>query len=65
MSEAIALNAKEQQILTRYLKGYVTDAQLHRYYEKGVIVSEEHYWYIYNQKHLDDTKAEQPTDYAE
>lgn len=53
----IILNAKEEQIKNRYLKNFVRDDQLRRYFELGAIVSEEHYWYIYHQKHLDDTKG--------
>jgi len=44
------MSAKAEKIMERYLKGYVTEEQLIRYKELGVITQEE-YDYIYSQKH--------------
>lgn len=44
------MSKKANQILTRYEKGYVTDAQLLRYKELGAITEEE-YVKIYETKH--------------
>ena len=44
------MSKKANQILTRYEKGYVTDAQLMRYKELGAITEEE-YNIIYATKH--------------
>ena len=44
------MSKKANQILTRYEKGYVTDAQLMRYFELGAITKEE-YDFIYATKH--------------
>ena len=47
------MSSKANQIKSRYEKGYVTDTQLARYMELGVITAEE-YKEIYNTKHLED-----------
>ena len=39
--------------MSRYEKGYVTDTQLTRYMELGVITAEEHEE-IYNPRHMED-----------
>jgi len=51
------LSPKAQQILDRYLKGYVTEAQLEKYRDIGVITQEE-YDYIYSQKHPTEVETE-------
>lgn len=45
------MSKKAETIKTRYEKGYVTDVQLQRYMELGVITQEE-YDEIYNVRHL-------------
>ena len=47
------MSSKAKQIKARYEKGYVTDTQLARYMELGVITSDE-YEEIYKTKHLED-----------
>lgn len=47
------MSGKAKQIKTRYEKSYVTDTQLIRYMELGVITAEE-YEEIYNTRHLED-----------
>ena len=47
------MSSKAKQIKTRYEKGYVTDTQLTRYMELGVITAEE-YEEIYNTRHMED-----------
>ena len=44
------MSNKAEKILSRYLKGYVTDEQLKKYLELGAISNEE-YDEIYNEKH--------------
>ena len=44
------MSAKAEKIMQRYMKYYVTDAQLKRYYELGVITQEE-YNTIYATRH--------------
>lgn len=44
------MSAKAQKIMERYEQSYVTDAQLERYLELGVITEEE-YEVIYEVKH--------------
>lgn len=45
------MSKKAETIKARYEKGYVTDIQLQRYLELGVITQEE-YDEIYNVRHL-------------
>ena len=47
------MSSKAKQIKTRYEKGYVTDTQLTRYMELGVITVEE-YEDIYKTRHMED-----------
>ena len=47
------MSSKAKQIKTRYEKGYVTDTQLARYMELGVITLDE-YTEIYNTKHSEE-----------
>ena len=47
------MSSKANQIKSRYGKGYVTDTQLTRYMELGVITTEE-YEEIYKTRHLED-----------
>lgn len=47
------MSSKAKQIKTRYEKGYVTDTQLTRYMELGVITLDE-YTEIYNSKHSEE-----------
>ena len=49
MSE-ITMSAKAQKIMERYEQSYVTDAQLERYLQLGVITKDE-YAEIYTIKH--------------
>lgn len=44
------MSRKAEQIRERYLKGYVTEEQLLRYKELGVITEEE-YQMIYDERH--------------
>lgn len=44
------MSSKAKQIKSRYEKGYVTDTQLARYMELGVITADE-YEEIYKTKH--------------
>lgn len=44
------MSKKAKQVMSRYEKGYVTDAQLARYLELGVITKDE-YEEIYKTKH--------------
>ena len=44
------MSEKAQKIMRRYIKYYVTDAQLVRYYELGIITKEE-YDTIYATRH--------------
>lgn len=46
----VTMSAKAQKIMERYEQSYVTDAQLKRYLELGVITEEE-YAEIYAIKH--------------
>lgn len=46
----ITMSAKAQKIMDRYTQSYVTDSQLERYLDLGVI-SEEEYAAIYAVKH--------------
>ena len=47
------MSSKANQIKSRYEKGYVTDTQLTRYMELGVITAEE-YEEIYKTRHMED-----------
>ena len=47
------MSSKAKQIKTRYEKSYVTDTQLARYMERGVITLDE-YTEIYNSKHSEE-----------
>ena len=47
------MSNKAKQIKARYKKSYVTDTQLARYMELGVITADE-YKEIYKTKHLED-----------
>ena len=47
------MSSKAKQIKSRYEKSYVTDTQLARYMELGVITAEE-YEEIYNTRHMED-----------
>lgn len=42
--------SKYEIIKERYIKGYVTDEQLEKYWQLGVL-TEEQYWEIYYTKH--------------
>lgn len=55
MSE-ITMSAKAQKIMERYEQSYVTDAQLERYLQLGVITKEE-YAEIYAIKHPVEDRA--------
>lgn len=44
------MSAKATKIMERYMKNYVTDTQLKKYSELGVITQDE-YDYIYAEKH--------------
>lgn len=60
----ITMSAKAQKIMERYEQSYVTDAQLTRYLELGVITQEE-YDAIYATKHPVEEAEEQPVEDAE
>ena len=47
------MSSKAKQIKSRYEKSYVTDTQLTRYMELGVITAEE-YEEIHNTRHMED-----------
>lgn len=57
------MSPKAKLIEKRYLKGYVTDEQLHRYFKLGVITEEE-YQIIYDEKHhpVDNTNEAKPAE---
>ncbi len=52
------MNKKAETIKTRYGKGYVTEEQLTRYLELGVITQEE-YHTIYVSKHTQTAETEE------
>lgn len=52
------MSKKAQQVMARYEKGYVTDAQLKRYLELEAITEEE-YDVIYKKKHSSQNKIEE------
>lgn len=60
----ITMSAKAQRIMNRYEQSYVTDAQLSRYLQLGVITDEE-YAAIYAVKHPAMETEEQPVEQAE
>jgi len=60
----ITMSAKAQKIMERYEQSYVTDAQLERYLQLGVITEEE-YAAIYVIKHPVAETKEQPAEDAE
>lgn len=51
------MSRKAEQIRERYLRGYITDEQLFRYFELGVI-NEEEYKAIYAEKHPEPNEVE-------
>ena len=55
----ITMSAKAQKIMERYEQSYVTDAQLAKYLQLGVITEEE-YQAIYAIKHPTEEADEQP-----
>lgn len=52
------MSRKAEQIRERYLKGYVTDEQLLRYKELGVLTEEE-YEAIYAERHPEPNESEE------
>lgn len=57
----IAMSAKAQKIMDRYEQSYVTDAQLAKYLQLGVITEDE-YAAIYAIKHPVETEKEAAED---
>lgn len=51
------MSAKAKKIMERYEQRYVTDAQLERYFQLGVLTDEE-YAMIYELKHPVETEEE-------
>lgn len=60
----ITMSAKAQKIMERYEQSYVTDAQLSRYLQLGVI-SDEEYAAIYAVKHPAENTEPQADENAE